>query len=47
MSPLRCTRCQAYMNLHTEWQFNGQKAKCNLCGVINVVPPQHYCATDE
>ena len=34
------------MNLHTEWQFNGQKAKCNLCGVVNVVPTHHYSATD-
>lgn len=47
VGPFRCSKCMAYMNLHTVFENNGQKAKCNLCLFVNDVPAEHFGLTDE
>lgn len=35
------------INVHTVFENNGMKAKCNLCGTVSDVPPEHYGPTNE
>ena len=47
VEPFRCTRCSGYMNLHTLFEANGSKAKCNICGTITDVPAEHFGPVNE
>ena len=47
VGPFRCSRCQGYMNVHTLFEANGSKAKCNLCGTITDVPAEHFGPINE
>jgi hypothetical protein len=37
-NPIRCIRCNGYVNPFVQWIDNGNKWKCNLCGVVNMTP---------
>mmetsp|Transcript_19420 Transcript_19420/g.29838 ORF Transcript_19420/g.29838 Transcript_19420/m.29838 type:complete len:271 (+) Transcript_19420:785-1597(+) len=40
MEPLRCSKCLAYINLHSRFTDGGTKVACNLCGNVSLVPPE-------
>jgi len=42
--PVRCSRCQGYVNAFVKWQRNGQSWVCSICGVTNDTPPTYQCA---
>lgn len=44
--PVRCTRCQAYINPHVKWQNGGQQYQCNICEHTNATPPHYFCNLD-
>ena len=35
------------MNVHTVFEAQGHKAKCNLCGTVSDVPPEHFGPVNE
>ena len=45
-NPPRCTRCQGYINPSVEWEDDGHKWTCNLCGLGNPVAPWYHCGLD-
>lgn len=38
---IRCRRCRTYLNPFVEWLDNGAKFRCNLCFIVNEVPPEY------
>lgn len=38
---LRCRRCRTYINPYVEWIDHGSKFRCNLCYLINEIPPEY------
>lgn len=45
--PIRCTRCNAYMNPFMKWVQSGRKFQCNICGMTNDAPNDYQCHPDE
>ena len=43
---IRCRRCRTYINPFVEFVQTGQRWKCNVCGLINEVPPDYFCTLD-
>jgi protein transport protein SEC24 len=46
VNPLRCTRCQGYINSSVAWKEDGHFWICNLCSMKNETPPWYYCSLD-
>eukprot|EP00871_Galdieria_phlegrea_P002596 jgi/Galph1/3337/GphlegSOOS_G1955.1 len=46
VGPLRCQRCQGYANPGFRFIEGGRKFRCNLCGFVNDVPPEHFAQID-
>jgi protein transport protein SEC24 len=43
----RCNECRAYVNPFFQFLENGHKMRCNLCGLVNPVPPSYYKGLDS
>ncbi len=43
---IRCRRCRTYINPFVQFVQGGQRWKCNVCGLINDVPPEYFCVLD-
>jgi len=37
-TPIRCSRCSAYVNSHTKWLKSDRSFKCNFCYEVNDAP---------
>eukprot|EP00007_Cunea_sp_BSH-02190019_P003409 CAMPEP_0174246610 /NCGR_PEP_ID=MMETSP0417-20130205/42158_1 /TAXON_ID=242541 /ORGANISM="Mayorella sp, Strain BSH-02190019" /LENGTH=1133 /DNA_ID=CAMNT_0015326463 /DNA_START=167 /DNA_END=3568 /DNA_ORIENTATION=- len=44
--PVRCSRCQAYMNAWDVFLDGGRKYRCALCEKVNDTPPECYSPLD-
>ncbi|KAK9729542.1 COPII coat Sec23p-Sfb3p heterodimer component [Basidiobolus ranarum] len=44
--PIRCNRCQAYINPFVTFVDGGRKFVCNLCQFANEVPEEYFCNLD-
>ncbi|CEM07675.1 unnamed protein product [Vitrella brassicaformis CCMP3155] len=44
---VRCKRCRTYINPFVQWEANGRRWVCNLCGYINDTPNHYYYNLDE
>ncbi|ORY06568.1 hypothetical protein K493DRAFT_203088 [Basidiobolus meristosporus CBS 931.73] len=44
--PIRCNRCQAYINPFVTFVDGGRKFICNLCQFANEVPEEYFCNLD-
>jgi len=44
--PVRCTRCQSYVNPFVTFVDNGKNFSCNMCGLLNAVPSWYTCSLD-
>ncbi|KAJ3044187.1 COPII coat Sec23p-Sfb3p heterodimer component [Rhizophlyctis rosea] len=44
--PIRCNRCRAYINPGFIYIEGGRKFRCNLCGMDNEVPAEHFSNLD-
>ncbi len=40
-------RCRTYINPFVQWVESGRRFKCNVCDMINDVPNEYYCVTDQ
>ena len=43
---VRCTDCRTYVNPFVEWMENGTRWRCNMCFVVNEIPPAYYAPLD-
>merc|ERR1719487_2539451 len=44
---VRCKSCRTYINPFVQWEANGRRWTCNLCGFSQVTPDTYYCGLDE
>lgn len=44
---VRCRRCRTYMNPFVHWADSGRRYRCNVCDMLNEVPPEYYCNLDQ
>eukprot|EP00798_Chlamydomonas_sp_ICE-L_P002521 gene2521-5474_t len=44
---VRCRRCRTYINPFVAWQDAGRRYKCNVCAMLNEVPPEYFCNLDH
>uniref|UniRef100_A0A0G4F9A2 Uncharacterized protein n=1 Tax=Chromera velia CCMP2878 TaxID=1169474 RepID=A0A0G4F9A2_9ALVE len=44
---VRCKRCRTYINPFVQWEANGRRWLCNLCGYVNETPSFYYCSLDD
>jgi protein transport protein SEC24 len=44
---VRCKSCRTYMNPFVQWEANGRRWMCNLCGHSQVTPDTYYGNLDE
>lgn len=44
--PVRCKKCNGYMNAFVTWLDGGSSWSCNLCNELNVTPPWYFCSLD-
>jgi protein transport protein SEC24 len=44
--PVRCSRCQAYVNPYFQFVNGGRLFVCNLCSFSNEVPQEYICNLD-
>jgi len=44
---VRCKSCRTYMNPFVQWEANGRRWTCNLCGFSQVTPDTYYSGLDE
>eukprot|EP00397_Hematodinium_sp_SG-2012_P006512 GEMP01006545.1.p1 GENE.GEMP01006545.1~~GEMP01006545.1.p1 ORF type:complete len:981 (+),score=148.58 GEMP01006545.1:401-2944(+) len=44
---IRCKRCRTYINPFIQWEANGRRWICNLCGFASETPNAYYCNLDE
>eukprot|EP00798_Chlamydomonas_sp_ICE-L_P030133 gene30133-35109_t len=40
---VRCRRCRTYINPFVLWSDAGRRYKCNVCVMLNEVPPECFC----
>jgi protein transport protein SEC24 len=43
---IRCRRCRTYINPFVTWADQGRRWRCNVCGLLNDVPPNYFCNLD-
>ncbi|CAA6666223.1 unnamed protein product [Spirodela intermedia] len=43
---VRCRRCRTYINPYATFTDSGRKWRCNLCALLNDVPPEYFCTLD-
>ena len=43
---IRCRRCRTYINPFVKFTQGGQRWNCNVCNLINDVPPEYFCVLD-
>ncbi|XP_078432207.1 sec23/Sec24 protein transport family protein [Wolffia australiana] len=43
---IRCRRCRTYINPYATFADSGRKWRCNLCSLLNDVPPEYFCTLD-
>ena len=39
---MRCKKCRTYINPYVQWEYNGRRWKCNLCGFTNETTNLYY-----
>ncbi|CAD7930761.1 unnamed protein product [Amoebophrya sp. A25] len=44
---VRCKKCRTYINPYVQWEYNGRRWKCNLCGFTNETMNAYYAPVDE
>eukprot|EP00745_Piridium_sociabile_P035867 TRINITY_DN63284_c0_g1_i2.p1 TRINITY_DN63284_c0_g1~~TRINITY_DN63284_c0_g1_i2.p1 ORF type:complete len:360 (-),score=26.67 TRINITY_DN63284_c0_g1_i2:5-1084(-) len=44
---VRCKRCRTYINPFVQWEANGRRWVCNMCGYFNDTPNHYYNNLDE
>ena len=44
--PVRCTRCQAYVNPYFQFTNGGRSFSCNICQMSNDLAPEYVCNLD-
>ncbi|CAD7935197.1 unnamed protein product [Amoebophrya sp. A120] len=44
---VRCKKCRTYINPFVQWEYNGRRWKCNLCGFTNETTNLYYAPVDE
>eukprot|EP00392_Amoebophrya_sp_AT5.2_P004241 g4249.t1 len=44
---VRCKKCRTYINPYVQWEYNGRRWKCNLCGFTNETTNLYYAPVDE
>jgi len=44
---VRCKSCRTYINPFVNWEANGRRWTCNLCGFSQVTPDTYYSHLDE
>jgi len=44
---VRCKSCRTYVNPFVQWEANGRRWTCNLCGFAQVTPDTYYGSLDE
>jgi len=46
-SIIRCKSCRTYINPFVQWEANGRRWTCNLCGFSQATPDTYYSNLDE
>lgn len=46
-SIVRCKNCRTYVNPFIQWEANGRRWTCNLCGHVQQTPDNFYSNLDE
>lgn len=46
-SIVRCKQCRTYVNPFVQWEANGRRWTCNLCGFSQLTPDTYYASLDE
>jgi len=46
-TPMRCEECHCFLNPFWEFLGKGDRARCNLCNHVNVVPNEKYMPLNE
>lgn len=44
---IRCKECRTYINPFVQWESNGRRWMCNLCGSSQATPDAYYSSLDE
>lgn len=44
---VRCKSCRTYINPFVQWEANGRRWTCNLCGFSQLTPDTYYAPLDE
>lgn len=44
---VRCKSCRTYINPFVQWEANGRRWTCNLCGFSQLTPDTYYASLDE
>jgi len=44
---VRCKSCRTYINPFVQWEANGRRWTCNLCGFSQLTPDTYYANLDE
>lgn len=44
---VRCKSCRTYVNPFVQWEANGRRWTCNLCGFSQVTPDTYFSNLDE
>jgi protein transport protein SEC24 len=44
---IRCKQCRTYINPFVQWEANGRRWTCNLCGFSQVTPDTYFANLDE
>ena len=44
---VRCKQCRTYVNPFVQWEANGRRWNCNLCGFSQLTPDTYYASLDE
>jgi len=44
---IRCKTCRTYLNPFVQWEANGRRWTCNICGFSQAVPDSYYSPLDE
>ncbi|CAK9081361.1 Protein transport protein Sec24-like At3g07100 [Durusdinium trenchii] len=44
---VRCKQCRTYVNPFVQWEANGRRWNCNLCGFSQLTPDPYYASLDE
>jgi len=44
---VRCKSCRTYINPFVQWEANGRRWTCNLCGFSQLTPDTYFSSLDE